>query len=276
MKILILGGSGQLARTIGSLVEGAIFASRTSEIKLDLTRNETIYQRLSKIDPDLIVNASGMTGVDQCEQNTRDAYLVNGLSVKEVTKFCRDRRIRLIHFSTDYVFDGENGNYMENSTPNPINYYGLSKLIGDSYALSYDDSLVIRTSGVYGLSRNFPVVTLEKLREGSMVSAIKGYYSPIFVGLLARSSVELMSSKNYGLLNIAGERISRRELAVKIAERFGLNRELVKEEAEGLKLIARRPFDSSLDSSLARRLLSFDFYTSEANINEFYSYLNRK
>ncbi|MCL5873790.1 MAG: NAD(P)-dependent oxidoreductase [Candidatus Thermoplasmatota archaeon] len=276
MKILILGGSGQLAKSIGYLINGAIFASRSGDIKLDLTRNETIYDRLSDLNPDIIVNTSGMTGVDQCEQNIREAYLVNALSVKEIARFCRDRGIRLMHFSTDYVFDGKDGRYKEDSVPNPINYYGLSKLIGDSYALSYDNSIVIRTSGVYGLSRNFPVLSLEKLRSNSSVSAIRGYYSPIFAGLLARASVELMNSNHSGLLNIAGERVTRRELAIKIAERFGLDKNLVKEVMEGLNLVAKRPLDSSLDSSKARGLLSFDFYTSEMNVNEFYSFVNRK
>lgn len=276
MKVLILGGSGQLARSIGPLVEGAVLASRSSETKLDLTHTEVIYDRISRTDPDLIINASGMTGVDQCETNIREAYQVNALSVKEISRFCRDHKIRLIHFSTDYVFDGSEGGYREDSTPNPINYYGLSKLIGDTYALSYDESVIVRTSGVYGISRNFPILALEKLNKNEHVNAMKGYYSPIFVGLLARSSVELMHSEWSGLLNIAGERITRRELAVKIAERFGLDKNLVREETEGLGFVAKRPFDSSLDSSLARRLLSIDFYSSEANIDEFYSYVNRK
>lgn len=276
MKVLILGGSGQLARSIGPLVEGAVLASRSSETKLDLTHTEVIYDRISRTDPDLIINASGMTGVDQCETNIREAYQVNALSVKEISRFCRDHKIRLIHFSTDYVFDGSEGGYKEDSTPNPINYYGLSKLIGDTYALSYDESVIVRTSGVYGISRNFPILALEKLNKNEHVNAMKGYYSPIFVGLLARSSVELMHSEWSGLLNIAGERITRRELAVKIAERFGLDKNLVREETEGLGLVAKRPFDSSLDSSLARRLISIDFYTSRANIDELYSYFNRK
>ena len=276
MKVLILGGSGQLARSIGPLIEEAVLASRSSDTKLDLTHTEVIYDRISRIDPDLIINASGMTGVDQCETNIREAYQVNALSVKEIARFCRDHKIRLIHFSTDYVFDGSEGGYREDSIPNPINYYGLSKLIGDTYALSYDESVIVRTSGIYGISRNFPILALEKLNKNEQVNAIKGYYSPIFVGLLARSSVELMHSKRSGLLNIAGERITRRELAVRIAERFGLDKNLVREETEGLGLVAKRPFDSSLDSSQARRLISIDFYTSRANIDELYSYFNRK
>lgn len=276
MKALILGGSGQLARSLLPLVEGAVLASRTSDSKLDLTNTELIYDRISRIAPDLIINASGMTGVDLCETNFREAYLLNALSVKEIARFCRNNKIRLIHFSTDYVFDGNEGSYREDSIPNPINYYGMSKLIGDAYALSYDGSVVIRTSGVFGLSRNFPILVLEKLKRNEQVNAMKGYYSPIFAGLLARSSVELIHSEWSGLLNIAGERITRRELAVRIAERFGLDKNLVNEKTEGLGFVAKRPFDSSLDSSLARRLLSIDFYSSEANIDEFYSYVNRK
>lgn len=275
-RILILGSSGQLATSLRGLIDNVVSASRSGEVKLDLTRNEIICERIFKIKPDIIINAAGMTGVDECERKKQEAYLVNSLSVREVVKYCEKYGARLIQISTDYVFDGRDGNYKEDSIPNPINFYGLTKLIGDAYALSYDDSLVIRTSGVFGSSRNFPLLALGKLENNETVYALKGFYSPIFSGLLAGAIVELMHSKRAGILNVAGERTTRMALAVKIAEKFKLDKKLVVEDGGQIRFTAGRPFDSSLDSTRARSLLSFDFYSTEKNLDEFYAYINKR
>lgn len=275
-RILILGGTGQLATSLRGLIGNAVSASRTSETKLDLTRNESIYERISRIEPEIIVNAAGMTRVDDCEREKQEAYLVNSLSVKEIVRYCRKHGARLIHISTDYVFDGRDGNYKETSIPHPINFYGLSKLIGDTYALSYDDSLVIRTSGVFGYSRNFPLMTLEKLEKNETVRALRGFYSPIYSGILARAVIELMHSEKTGILNVAGERITRMNLAVKIADKFKLDSKLVVEDLGQFDFAAERPFDSSLDSTEAKNLLSFDFHSIDRNLDEFHTYISKR
>ncbi|SAI84431.1 NAD(P)-dependent oxidoreductase [Saccharolobus solfataricus] len=90
-----------------------------------------------------------MTDVDKCEVEREKAYKINAEAVKHMVRASRVVEAYFIHVSTDYVFDGTKGNYKEDDLPNPINYYGLTKLLGETFALSYDDSLVIRTSGVF-------------------------------------------------------------------------------------------------------------------------------
>ncbi|MEM3844677.1 MAG: sugar nucleotide-binding protein, partial [Candidatus Parvarchaeota archaeon] len=150
--------------------------------------------------------------------------------------------------------------------------YGMSKLIGDTFALSCDNSLVIRTSGVFGSSKNFPRYVVEKLRRNESVTAVKSFYSPIFSGLLAKAINEIVFSELKGILNIAGERISRKDFALKIADKFGLRKELINENESVAKFVARRPFDSSLDISLGKKILHFDFFSTDANINEFFKF----
>lgn len=269
-KVLIIGYSGQLASSLKLLVKDAVLASRSGPLNLDLTKIETISDRLNAINPDLIINAAGMTAVDKCEVERNEAYLVNGISVGEIARYSRKKGIRFIHISTDYVFDGKQGNYNEDSIPNPINFYGMSKLIGDILAFSCDSSLIVRTSGIFGYSQNFPVYVLERLRMNEKVFVFDGFYSPIFTGLLAKAVERLTWSELTGILNVAGARISRKEFAIRIAERFGLNKELVIENEGEIKFIARRPQDSSLDITSARKLINFNFYTTDANLEEFF------
>jgi dTDP-4-dehydrorhamnose reductase len=257
------------------ITNDAIFASRTSPVKIELSNADILFDRLSSINPDLIINAAGFTSVDRCESEKREAYLINGLSLKEIVRYCRVRRKPLIHISTDYVFDGNDGNYNEESIPNPINFYGLSKLIGDTFALSYDESLVVRTSGVFGSSKNFPMFVVEALKRKESVPVIEGYYSPIFSDFLARAVIQLIDSGKRGLLNVAGERVSRMHFAELIANKFNLNKNLLVPSKGRMSLAAKRPYDSSLDITRAKGTLKFDFFTISRNLDEFYKKLNK-
>jgi dTDP-4-dehydrorhamnose reductase len=184
--------------------------------------------------------------------------------VKHIVRASRVVEAYLIHISTDYVFDGEKGLYKEEDLPNPINYYGLTKLLGETYALSYDDSLVLRTSGVFR-HKGFPIYVYKTLKEGKEVSAFKGYYSPISARKLAEAISELIDYRKTGILNVAGERVSRADLATKIKEKFNLPG-VVKEVDNVKGWIAKRPFDSSLDISKAKKILSVDFYSLDENL----------
>ncbi|AAK41975.1 dTDP-4-dehydrorhamnose reductase (rfbD-2) [Saccharolobus solfataricus P2] len=200
-----------------------------------------------------------MTDVDKCEIEKDKAYKINSQAVKHIVRAGRVVDSYVIHISTDYVFDGNKGNYKEDNIPNPINYYGLSKLLGEIFASSYDESLIIRTSGVFR-NKGFPIYVYKTLKEGKTVLAFKGYYSPISARKLALAIDELLDLRKTGIIHVAGERISRYELAIKIKEKFNLPGE-VKEVDEIKSWIAKRPYDSSLDISKARKLLTIDFYT---------------
>lgn len=270
-RVLVLGYSGQLASSLRDVINDAIFASRTGPVKIDLLNTNTVFDRLSSVNPDLIINAAGFTSVDRCETEKENAYIVNGLSVREITRYCRQRKVPLIHISTDYVFDGIDGNYAEESIPNPVNFYGLSKLVGDTFALSYDNSIVIRTSGVFGSSKNFPVFVLERLRKNEKVLVIEGYYSPIFSGLLGKTVQQLIKLDYRGIINVAGERISRMGFAKLIANKFGLDKGLLANSSGDLNLAAKRPYDSSLNIIKAKGVLKFDFFSTYRNLEEFYN-----
>lgn len=270
--IIILGAGGQLGRELVSLIPNAsTFGHSGSGNKVNIENTGELGTIFGSIRPDVVINAAAITDVDACETDKVRAYAVNAESVRNIMWLCQKYKSKLYHISTDYVFDGKSGNYKESAIPDPINYYGFSKSIGDAFSLSYENSLIIRTSGVYGHSRNFPMFTYQSLPVGKRVKVIRGFYSPIHARSLASAIVELIRQHDdlTGIMNIAGEKISRLMLAQRIAEKFHLNTDLI-EEVESLSgFKANRPFDSSLDISYAKSILKTDFYSVDRNIELF-------
>jgi len=268
---LIVGGSGQLGRELAKRFEGALLTYNTTPVeggvRLDLTDPLMVEDLIIKRRPSVIVNTAAYTDVDGCEDNRELAYRVNTLAVKHIVRAARLVGSYLVHVSTDYVFDGEKGDYREDDTPSPINHYGLTKLLGEAYASSYDDALIVRTSGVFGQKNNFPLVALQKLRKGERVEAVEMWYSPIHASNLATAMVELIKRRLTGVIHVAGERVSRYELAQAIAKHIGADPELVvKIPYTQARFKARRPMDSSLNSQKAKTMLRQPFNTLEENI----------
>ena len=269
MKVLVIGKNGQLGSELIRLIPGAIGTTREDggDLKLDITNYEEVRRVISDEAPDVVINTAAITNVDECELKPDLALKVNGLSVKSMAKACESIDAYFIHISTDYVFDGKKGNYSEYEMPLPINYYGISKLIGDVFALSNDRSLVIRTSGVFGIKMNFPLFVIKTLRENGTVKCIDSLYSPIHATMLANAIREFVEKPAYGILNISGERVSRYDLANKIKEKFKIDKGKVELLNQATKMIAKRPFDSSLNNEKAKSLLNIKFESLDANLN---------
>ncbi len=262
-----MGASGQLGMELSNLFPEAIKTYSSSEIpggvKLEVT-DPLLEDFILKLKPEAIINTIAYTDVDGCERDKERAFKVNAEAVRHIVRASRVVEAYLVHVSTDYVFDGLKGQYSEQDIPNPINYYGLSKLLGDTYVLSYDDSLIVRTSGIFSY-KGFPVHVYKSLKGGNEVLAFKGYYSPISARMLAEAIKELVEMRKTGIINVAGERVSRYDLALKVAEIYGLPKK-VREVEEVKGWVAKRPFDSSLDISKAKKLLSIPFYSLEENL----------
>ncbi len=266
---MITGADGQIGRELMKLYPDAIGTSHdpSSKFYLPLENSDAIVRLLEYERPDVIVNCAALTNVDRCENEREYAYKVNGLAVRTMEIECKKIGAKLIHISTDHIFDGTVGNYSEDTPPNPVNYYGLSKLAGEHFALSVEENLIIRTSGVFGYSNNFPLFVYRKLKDEEIVTAMKGFYSPIHAENIARAIKKLIELGQCGVINVAGDRISRAHLALNIAEFFKLDKNLVKESDKVPLLKAKRPFDSSLAIDKARRLIDFDFHTVRSNLD---------
>lgn len=276
MKAIILGASGQLGQALYAILKqrgfdviGTYNSRASADLRLDVTDYVKLEDLIIKLRPDVVVNCAAMTDVDGCETDRARCHAVNAEAVRHVARASSVVKAYLVHVSTDYVFDGEKGMYREDDLPNPVNYYGLTKLLGEAYALSYDYSLVVRTSGVYsGLKSNFPRFVIERLTRGQQVNALEdSWYSPIHAGQLALAIAELVEQRRTGVLHVAGERVSRYELALRIARASGLPESLISPvRLSSMAWRARRPRDSSLDVGRAKLYISANFYSVDEGV----------
>src|SRR5579872_6449337 len=152
-RVAIFGSGGQLGMELKR-----VFAARGCQVtgfertNVDITDAAHVERCLAEVDPAVVVNAAAYNQVDVAEQEPQAAFAVNALAVRNIAMACRQADARLVHFSTDYVFDGTAGRpYVEDDWPHPLGAYAVSKLAGELYAQAYlDRVLIVRTSGVFG------------------------------------------------------------------------------------------------------------------------------
>ena len=289
MRLLVTGGSGLLGHKIvlKALEKGyEVIATynmheipfekpNLRKVKLDISNTVLLEDLILKTRPEVIIHCAAYTDVDGCEINKLCAWKVNVEATRSIVLAARVTRAYLIYISTDYVFNGEKGLYKENDAPNPVNYYGLTKLIAEQLVVNRDLLYcIVRPSAIYGLGlgkKNFATFVVEKLSKGEVVKAVVDQYvSPTFNTLLAEALLEIAQLKPVGVFHIAGERMSRYDFAVKLDEVLDLPKEnIMKANVSDLKWVAKRPRDSSLDISKAASILKVKFYDTELALNMF-------
>ena len=228
-----------------------------SAVRWDLAAGARELVRRYK--PALIIHAAAIGDVDRCETEPQLCYLVNVVATREIASEAYRVGARVVYISTDYVFPGDRGLYREDDPPRPVNYYGLTKLLGEEAVLAVGGA-VVRTAWIYGLGPgrlNFGRAVVERLSRGEEVRAVADQWgSPTLNTLLAEAVAKLAEREHSGVLHAAGPRMSRYEFALAIAEAFGLPRELVKPiSMSEVGYRAPRPRDSSLVSRRAVEML---------------------
>jgi dTDP-4-dehydrorhamnose reductase len=274
LKILVTGASGLLGQKVvqQALERGhetyAIYkehpTSLGTPIKLDLINFEELSKVLSKQKPDVVIHTAAYTDVDGCEINRELAWKVNAEATKHLAIASAQVNSHLIYVSTDYVFDGEKGFYTEEDKPNPISYYGYTKLRGEEFLKGYaTEWCIARPSVLYGWGpkhkQNFATWIINNLKQGKEVKVLTDQHvSPTLNTNLAAMLLEIAERKITGTTHTAGAtRVSRHEFALKLAETFNLNKNLIKPiTMNEIRWKAKRPKDSSLNVSKANSLLN--------------------
>jgi dTDP-4-dehydrorhamnose reductase len=274
MRIVITGASGLLGSKVAELALAAghdVIAIcnqhptiRGNPVRVDLRNTEEIRKVLVENAPDAVIHAASITDVDYCERNPTLAMETNGKATGTIAHVCNELKSFLVYVSSDYVFDGQTGLYVEGDRPRPVNVYGQSKLLGEQEASNLaGDYCTVRTSVIFGWGReyrpNIATWLLDRLAKAQSLNIINGQFaSPTFSTHLAKMLLDVTLRRITGTIHLAGtDRINRYEFAVKLAQEFGYDTKLlVPTLTEAANWYAKRPADSSLNVERATHLLN--------------------
>ena len=268
-RILVIGSNGLLGQKVAEqLVRGSaariILASvedvpvrdllSTEYIRLDITVRKDVREVVGTVNPDVIINCAAMTNVDACETERDMAWKINVSGVEHLVEAARGKGATIVHVSSDYVFDGKSGPYTEDDRPEPLSYYGKSKLASENaLRTSGLPHFIARTMVLYGIApgvkANFALWLIKSLNAGQTVRIVDDQIgNPTLVDDLAFGLLRAVELGKSGVYNIAGRDIvTRFEFAVRLAKFFGLDPKLIHPiKTAQLRQPAARPLRSGL------------------------------
>lgn len=231
----------------------------TTHSILDVTQREQVFQQVEKLGPEVIINTAAFHKVDVCETEVLAAFQVNAVGVKNLCLAARAVEATLVHFSTDYVFEGNLRRPLtEQDETNPVNAYGVSKLAGEKIIrYLWEKSFVIRTCGLYGHAGssgkggNFVETMLQKAKANDSIRVVHDQVlTPTSTRELARKVAELIQTKHYGLYHVTSQgACSWHEFAAAIFEIAGIKANLSPTTSAEFKSPAKRPAFSVLENA---------------------------
>ena len=262
MKAVLIGANGQLGTDINKTCPENVNLFPLTRKNIDITNKDLLYITLKEIDPDIIINTAAFHKTDECEKKEELSFKVNTIAVKHLAEISDYLNAKLIHISTDYVFDGnkqkEKTPYVESDVPNPLNIYGLSKYAGEIAIKNYtSDYLIIRISSVFGKSGasgkggNFVYTILKYAKENKPLKVIDDIFmSPTYTLDAAKNIWQLiLEEKPSGIYHSANSGIcSWYEFAKEILYLSGLKTKVEPVNHNFYPSIAKRPLWSPLAS----------------------------
>jgi len=285
MRILVIGANGFLGlkileystqyapkdEFIGADIQIDLIPPKFQKYILDITNQTRVDAVLDQIQPDLVMLTAAMTDVDACEDFKDKAYAINALGPKYVAEKLKSMDSKLIHISTDFVFDGNKSLYTETDPPNPISHYGLTKLKGEEFVIqSGVNYCICRTSVLFGWPYpgqrdNFFSWAYKKLKTYTPISIVSTQFnSPTLGDDLAICLLQLRNHIDNEIYHTCGsERIDSYSYVQKIADLFGFDGNLIK-KIDSFHQKAQRPKDSSMNIDKIQEKLHYKF----KNIND--------
>ncbi|MBL7046590.1 MAG: dTDP-4-dehydrorhamnose reductase [Candidatus Marinimicrobia bacterium] len=282
-RILITGAFGQLGEAVirelqphFDLLATDIQIVKTKsflyQVKhLDITSRPGVMKIVKNFNPEIIINMAAYIDVDGCETNREIAWNVNVRGVEYLLEAIRRKKTRIIHISSDYIFNGENGPYKEKDIPNPINYYGKTKLASENAIRgSANPWVILRTNVLYGSSTrsraSFVNWVVTSLRQGKEITVVDDQIgNPTWTGGLAEAIKMAILLNVRGIFNYGGaEFLSRFQFAQKIANVFECDKSsVVPVSTDDLNQIAQRPLKSGLITNKIEDILGLRTYEVE-------------
>ncbi len=297
-KIVVTGSNGLLGQTLVNMLDTKDYdvhalsrgddrnltSSNYTYYTVDLTDFPEVKKILRKISPDFIVNTAAMTHVDICEDHKEACDSINVDLVKHLAEVCKEVNAHLVHISTDFIFDGKEGPYTEDDEPNPLNYYGLSKLKSEEVVKNSEiDYTILRTILVYGyvkgLSRNNIVLWIrDAVTNKQEVTIIDDQFRmPTLVDDLAQACLLAIQKRAKGVFNVSSnELLSIYDMAIVVADVFDLDKTYIKRvSTEELNQRAPRPVRTGFDLTKSKNSLELPVYTFRERLQFFKNQLDK-
>jgi dTDP-4-dehydrorhamnose reductase len=253
-RVAILGAGGQLGTELRRLLAADHAVHPLTREQCDVTRPETMRGILERLCPEIVLNCAAYTRVDDCERDPAQAFALNATAVGHLAALAPQLGFLLVHFSTDYVFDGAADRpYREDDPPNPLSVYGRSKLSGERPALALGErSLVVRTQWLYGPGpNNFVNTILSRARRGERLAVVDDQWgSPTSAADVAIAVRALVERRCWGLYHVAnaGE-TTWHGFACKILELAGVDASVSPASTDRTRYPAPRPAYAVLDTA---------------------------
>lgn len=268
-RVLVVGANGLLGQKMTEfLIRGSAYEVTVSSVEpghvrqlnsaayvqMDITSKKDVKRVIHQVEPDIIVNCAAMTNVDACENQRELAWKLNVEGVEHLIEASRRTNARIYHVSTDYVFDGKTGPYDEQSKPEPLSYYGKTKLASENALhVSGIDYFIARTMVLYGtginVKSNFALWLIQNLEQSLPARVVDDQFgNPTLVDDLAQGILSAIELERLGTYHIAGrEIVSRYDFAVSLARVFDFPSHLIVPiKSSQLHQPAPRPMKSGL------------------------------
>jgi len=277
LKFLITGTKGQLAKEFVKELtnRGLEFTALTKE-ELDISDTNKVFKVIKEVKPDIVINCAAYNLVDKAESSPTEAIAVNTLGVANLAFACVDIKAILVHYSTDYVFDGTKvGFYTEEDRPNPLNEYGKSKLFGEFFIQKVlENYLIFRVSWVYGEGRqNFIYKLLQWAKEREVLQiAFNEVSVPTYTGFIVEKTLKALEKGLTGLYHLVPRGYaSRYEWAKLTLKLFRIEKVLIPVEKEIFNLPAKRPDFSAMSCEKIEKALGEEFEEWDEIYSKVYS-----
>jgi dTDP-4-dehydrorhamnose reductase len=262
MKILITGAKGQLGKDFQRIFDEKQINYYAMGSNLNITKYDALKQYVSDKQISHIINCAAYNEVDKAEEDWETANAVNGSGVKNLAILANEANAVLIHYSTDYVFDGLKGEaYIITDKPKPISKYGKSKLLGEQFIQEIASKyFLIRTSWLFGAANeNFVSKVLKWSQNNKELRIVNDQISnPTYTFDLAKASLDLIKTEKYGLYHITNtESCSRYEWARFILDLTQWEGKISSSLSSQFKTAAKRPFISVLDNSVVKEVIGY-------------------
>jgi dTDP-4-dehydrorhamnose reductase len=260
MKVLLIGANGQLGTDLNLLlVKEGMEVRAVANREIDVRNPEATMELVASVRPDVVINTAAFHKLEECDTQPLVAYEVNAIGARNLARACEKHDSALMHFSTDYVFDGAKGSaYIETDLTTPINVYGVTKVASEAMvAYTMRRYFLVRVCGLYGKAgpsgkgANFVENMLNKARDGAAIRVVDDQVlSPTYTLDLAEKLVDLLALDAYGLYHLSSEgQCSWHEFAAKIFDLTGVKANLSPCKTTDFPGPVKRPLVSAMNKS---------------------------